>query len=174
MSEAQRYRPQLSFLILLVLWYGAFDWAYRQVPDHLLADQVYRWGINEVAAHIINLLQVDAQVRVDAHRLVSPRVTLEVVRGCDGSGLLFLLSAAVLAFKVAWQRKLQGLLAAAAIVFALNELRVVALYFVLANQPAWFVPLHASIFPVVIIVLSSTLYLGWTRWALARDADVAR
>ena len=143
-SAVQPYRPQISFVALLVLWYRTFAWAYRQVLDHLLADRVYRWGNNEVVAHIINLLHADAQVSVDAHRLVSPRATLEVVRGCDGCGLLFLLSAAVLAFKVAWQRRLQDLLAAVAIVYAPNELHVVALYFVLANQPAWFVPLQIS------------------------------
>lgn len=161
-------------MILLVLWYGAFDWAYRQVPDQVLADRIYRWGINEVAAHIINLLHADAQVSVAAHRLVSPRANLEVVRGCDGSGLLFLLGAAVLAFRLRWRRRLEGLLAAIVMVYVLNQLRVVALYFALANRPAWFLPLHTSILPIVILVLSSTLYLCWTRWALAHDADVAR
>ena len=54
----QRYRPQLSFLFLLVLWYGALDWAYRQLPDQLLADRIYRWGINEVAADILYFVLV--------------------------------------------------------------------------------------------------------------------
>ena len=133
----QRYRPQLSFLLLLVLWYGALDWVYRQVSDQLLADRIYRWGINEVAADIINALHSDAQVSVDAHRLVSPRATLEVVRGCGGSGLLFLLVAAVLAFSASWRRKLVGLAAATAAVYVLNELRIVALYLLYTVLGAW-------------------------------------
>lgn len=170
----QRYRPQLSFLLIFVLGYAALDWCYRQVPDQILAEHIYRWGINQVAANIINAAAPAAQVKVDAHRLVSPGVTLEVVRGCDGSGLLFLLVSAVIAFGASWPRKLLGLLAAAALVYVLNEVRVVALYFVLVNNPTWFVPLHASIIPLLTITLSALFYLYWTRWALARDAHVAR
>ena len=173
MSTMQRYRPQLAFLFLLVLWYGTFDWVYRQVPDQLLADRVYRWGINEVAADIINALHSDARVSVDAHRLVSPRATLEVVRGCDGSGLLFLLSAAVLAFSASWRRKLVGLAAATAAVYVLNELRIVALYFVLVSHPAWFVALHASVIPMIVIAFNAMFYLWWTHWATTHNADVA-
>lgn len=169
----QHYRPQLSFVLLLALGYVALDWCYRQVPDQLLADHIYRWGINQVAADIINTVTPAAQVKVDAHRLISPRATLEVVRGCDGSGLLFLLIAAVLAFRTSWSHKLLGLLAAAALVYLLNEARVVALYFVLVRYPAWFVPLHASLIPVLIIALSAMFYQWWTRWAIPADTHVA-
>ena len=163
----------MSFLLVLVLGYGALDWCYRQVPDQLLADRIYRWGINQVAAEIINAMAPAAQIKVDAHRLISPRGTLEVVRGCDGSGLLFLLSAAVLAFSAPWRRKLVGLLAAGALVYVLNEMRVVTLYFVLVSHPAWFVPLHASIIPMLVIALSTMFYLWWTQWARARDTHIA-
>ena len=173
-STAQRYRPHLAFLVLLVLWYGACDWVYRQVPDSLLAEFVYPWGINQIAADIINAISHDAQASVDGHRLISPRATLEVVRGCDGSGLLFLLSAAILAFSSSWRPKLWGLLAAAALVYVANELRVISLYFVLVNRPAWFMPLHVSVFPLAILALGAMLYLWWMHWALAYDTDVAR
>lgn len=173
-SAAQRYRPHLAFLVLLVLWYGACDWLYRQVPDSLLAELIYPWGINQMAADIINAISHDAQARVDGHRLISPRATLEVVRGCDGSGLLFLLSAAILAFSCSWRPKLWGLLAATALVYVANELRLISLYFVLANRPAWFMPLHVSVFPLVLLALGAMLYLWWTHWAQAFDTDVAR
>ena len=173
-SAAQRYRPHLAFLVPLVLWYGACDWLYRQVPDSLLAEFIYPWGINQMAADIINAISHDAHVRVDGHRLISPRATLEVVRGCDGSGLLFLMSAAIVAFSASWRPKLWGLLAAAALVYVANELRVISLYFVLANRPAWFMPLHVSVFPLVILALGAMLYLWWMHWAQAFDTDVAR
>ena len=169
----QRYRPQLSFVLVLVLGYVSLDWCYRQVPDQILADRVYRWAINQVAAGIINSVAPTAQVKVDAHRLVSPRATLEVVRGCDGSGLLFLLVAAVLAFTASWSHKLVGLLVASVLVYVLNEVRVITLYFVLVSYPRWFVPLHISLIPVLIMALSAMFYLWWTRWVSAAASHVS-
>lgn len=164
--------PRFGFLFLFALIYVAFFALYHQVPDRLLAEVVYRWLINEPAAQAITLLAPQEAVRVEGHRLLSPRVVLEIVRGCDGSGAFFLVAAAMLAFRARVQDKILGVIAAFVLIFLLNEARVVGLYFAVAYRPGWFTPLHSYIIPTFLIAAICVQFVIWARFATRRDIAI--
>ena len=172
----QTFRPSVTFVILFALLYALFHTLYFLIPDTVLRDLVYRWVINAPAAAAINALTSEHAVSVRGNQLVSPRVVLEVVRGCDGSGVFFIVSAAMLAFQASLTRKIAGIAASLAVVYVLNELRVIVLYFALVHRPTWFMPLHTYFIPTFLIVAICLLFLVWGRWVIAgegRDAVAA-
>jgi exosortase family protein XrtM len=162
MNRADARRPGFLFVTLFGLLYLVQYGAYQWLPDRFLAEVVYRHGIVAGAASAIEWLAPAERVVVDGNRLASPRATLEIVRGCDGSGALFLLVAAILALRAAPLRTAGGLLGALLLVYALNQLRVVGLYFVAAYRGDWFTPLHGYLVPTLFVVVAA-LYFGW--WA---------
>src|SRR5215470_10860239 len=117
------------FLVVFVGVYGALEGLYFLVPDDFLRDVVYHRGIIAIGAHIIRLITPDDPVFASANLLQSGTLGLEVVRGCDGAGAAFLLIAAIAGYPALLSRKLLGVAVAVALTYALNEIRLVSLFY---------------------------------------------
>lgn len=135
----------------MLLWYSAMHAAYFAVPDDVLREQVYL-VLTRAAAALVNLLQPLEAARAEANLVVSSHAVLEVVRGCDGSGAMFMLTAALLAAPLAMRVKGAGLATGLALVLLLNQARITGLYFVAAYQPTWFLLLHAYVVPSLLVL----------------------
>jgi exosortase family protein XrtM len=135
---------------------------YFLVPDQWLARIVYHHGIVSPGAMVIDVIAPHEAIRGEGNRLWSARASLEIVRGCDGSGLLFLLSAAIIAYPSTWREKLAGLAGALLLIYLLNQLRIVGLYFVAAYRDGWFVPLHSYFVPMSLVMACVAYFAWWT------------
>lgn len=154
-----------AFLSLFVTFFLAFYAAYSLLPDSLLRDVVYHHGICQVGAQAINLFAPGEATRAVANTIASDRVILEIVRGCDGIGSMSLLLAAVLAFPTHWKCRIIGLIAGTAIAYAINQARIVVLYFVAADHPSLFTPMHTYYLPMFSVLLYIVLFATWTHIA---------
>ncbi|MGE0859306.1 MAG: exosortase family protein XrtM [Gammaproteobacteria bacterium] len=144
--------------------------AYLQVPTSFLVEVAYRYAIVQPAAVIVAWLAPGEAVQVIDNQLRSAHAVLEIVRGCDGAGLLFLLVAAIVAVDASPGRKLAGALGGGVMVFALNELRIVGLYFIAAHHHTLFVPLHVYFIPMLEILACAAYFAWWlNRWSPAED-----
>jgi len=156
------------FLCVFASVYGALEGLYFILPDDFLRDVVYRRGIIEVGAGIIRLITPEVPVAASANVLQSGALVLEVVRGCDGAGAAFLLIAAIASFPARLSRKLLGVAAAVALTWALNEMRLVSLFYLAANHRPWFLPVHVYLAPTLVIALSCVYFAWWATFAPAR------
>lgn len=166
-----RFRPML-FLLLFPAVYSLLDLLYFALPDHVLRDGVHYYGIVLPAATLLNAVVPGETVQALHGSLQSQRALLEIVRGCDGAGVMFLLVAALVAAPAGIDRKLQGIVAGVGLVYVLNELRIVALYYVVAYRNHWFGPLHNYFVPMLMIVASLLFFLWWLGWAQRRQPAV--
>lgn len=153
------------FLLGFVAMYTLLHGLYFALPDPLLRDWVHYYGIVLPAAGIVNFMAPHEAVSAARGTLQSSSASLSIVRGCDGAGFAFLLSAAMLASPARLRHKLAGVLGALLLTYLLNELRLVGLYFVLAHRSAWFSSLHDYFLPTFMILAGSVLFLCWTAWA---------
>jgi exosortase family protein XrtM len=154
----------LWFLLVFIVMFGVFEFLYFQIPDHLLRDVIYHYGLVLPCITVIQF--VDSQQAVVAlhNTLVTPKVTLEVVRGCDGAGALFLLMSAVMAFSASFKQKLYGLIIGIAFLMLVNWLRILVLYAIAVYQQNWFNLIHSYFAPSLIIILGCLFFLSWTEW----------
>jgi len=116
-------------------------------------------------AWLINHIRPDEAVQPLGNRLVSPYASLSILNGCEGTEALFLLYAAIIGYACSWRLKVFGLVGATALIYVLNQVRMVSLYFVLRETPTLFSPIHGYIGPTLIIAIGCLYYLGWIQWA---------
>ncbi|MBI5616879.1 MAG: exosortase family protein XrtM [Gammaproteobacteria bacterium] len=155
-------RAVQRFFAQLALGYALLMGLYFLVPDGWLL-AAYHHAIVAPGAALVRLLAPGALVNAELNVLRSPGVVLEIVRGCDGTGVLFMLYAAVLAYPATWRRRGAALGGATAFVYVLNLARVVALYFIAARRPAWFEAAHTLYVPGLFVVAALAFFDVWAR-----------
>ena len=157
----------LRFLAMFACVYGVLEGMYFILPDDFLRD-VYHRCFTTVGAEIIQLFTPDEPVAARANILQSGTMALEVVRGCDGAGAAFLLIAAITSYPARPWRKLLGLTVAVILIYILNEMRLVGLFYMATRHPPWFLPMHVYFAPTLVIALSCIYFAWWTAFVPVR------
>lgn len=147
--------------ILFIGCYALLDYAYFKIPDELFANVIYYHGVVLVCADLINWLAPLEQVLPKQNHLISNKADLEIVRGCDGAGVLFLLVSAILVFPAKSGKKLTGLMLGMGLIYVLNLLRISVLYFVIAYQAGWFQLVHTYLAPTLMVMAACAYFAGW-------------
>ncbi len=157
---ASKVFQSLKFPFSLIVVYTLFHLIYFSIADNMLA-QIYHEIVVTPAAGVINFVLPSEQVVASQNALVSSRANLQVVRGCDGVGVMMLIVSAILVFSRSLKYKLIGLVTGIGLVYILNLIRIIGLYFVAVFQRDWFLPIHSYIAPTLIILLCSLFFMYW-------------
>jgi exosortase/archaeosortase family protein len=88
------------------------------------------------AAWLFGLIDAERGVEAAGARLTSPAGNVQVLPGCEGADLAFLLGSAMLFAPLAWRLRLLGLAVGAGLVFVLNQARVIALVLAAGHEIA--------------------------------------
>ena len=88
-------------MFLFAATYVALYFDYCAVPDAVLRDNVYYYGIVHPSEAVINWLAPGEHAKGEHNGVTSPTVNLRIVRGCDGAGVMLLLVAAIIAYRAA-------------------------------------------------------------------------
>src|SRR5262249_20569242 len=88
-----------------------------------------------------------------------------ILPGCEGTELFFLLFAGVVAFPASWRARVTGLAIGLPIVLVFNVFRVTALYAIVRYAPAEFELAHGYVAPTFFVVSLGVLFRAWTLWA---------
>jgi exosortase family protein XrtM len=159
-----------QFLLLFVALYLAMYVAYVLLPDAMLRDKIFSYGITYPAKAVLNWLFPGERAVALENQLRSARAHLSIVRGCDGAGVVFLLIAAIVAYRAAWMATLLGTAGAIGLIYLVNEMRIVALYFVQSYRPLWFMTVHVYFIPSLMILVAAIYFMWWA----ARCEDAPR
>ncbi|MEI7465657.1 MAG: archaeosortase/exosortase family protein [Burkholderiales bacterium] len=117
------------------------------------------------ATGIINWLTPDVQAAPQGTRIVAPGGGLNVLFGCEGTDVVFLLTAAFVAFALPWRSRLAGLAAGLVWVFVLNQWRIVALFYSFRADRELFDLMHTTAAPLLMIVLTGLFFHLWLRYS---------
>lgn len=126
-----------------------------------------------VCADLVNWLSPLEQVLAKHNHLLSAKADLEIVRGCDGAGALFLVVSAVLVFPSGLKRKVLGLLFGIGLIYGINLLRICVLYFVIAYHPSWFQLIHTYVAPTLMVILGCFYFAWWAFCSIRQNHDPA-
>jgi len=112
------------------------------------------------------LLQVLGEdISILGTRLFSPRSGVDIRAGCDAVEPIALFSFAALAFPVAWSRRFKvvglGLIA----LLALNQVRIVSLYYFQIHSTELFDAAHIFIWPMFFIAVAAGMWAFWAAGA---------
>lgn len=144
----------LAVFLVLQLGYGALRGSW---VEHLLIDTL----TVAPAAALIHIMSPELPVWAEGSRLKAPGGGINVLNGCEGTEVLFLLYAAFAAAVMPWRARLAGLAAGTLLVYALNQARVIALFHAYRSDRAWFDLLHGTVAPLALIAITTLFFLYW-------------
>lgn len=123
------------------------------------------------AAAAINFLTPDTHAVAQGARIVAPGGGLNVLSGCEGTDVVFMLVAAFLAFPLPARTRVLGLLSGLVWVLVLNQVRIAALFYSFRADRDLFDQLHTTAAPLVMTVLTGLFFHLWLNTASAPDRN---
>jgi exosortase H (IPTLxxWG-CTERM-specific) len=102
---------------------------------------------------------------------IAGRFSLRIVKDCDAMEVNILFIAAVLAFPASWGRRALGLAIGVAAILAANISRICALYFIGVSAPSAFEFAHRDLFPLLLVLLATAVFLPWARSARGPEPE---
>jgi exosortase family protein XrtM len=153
-----------------VLMFGAVFFALQTTYSAARGSAIERLVIDGATVHtaaaLIGAAWPAVGVQAVGSRLVAPGGSINVLNGCEGTDVIFLLTAAMLVAPMGWRRRLLGLAVGLPLVFALNQLRLVALFHAFRYDKTLFSWVHGTIGPLLLVMAVGLFFAYW----LARSA----
>ena len=158
-DEDEQPRAPVALRIgLFLLVYGGLHWAYQALRSSAFDPWfIHALTVSPAAALLDGLWPADL-VRAIGPRLAWPGGRLTLLAGCDGFEVMSLFVAAVLVADLSWRRGLVALVLGCAVVWVLNQARIVALYWAFRYEREWFDPIHTVWGPLLLIAAVVGVY----------------
>lgn len=157
-AEARRRHP-LRLVLLFLATFLVLQYGWEMSRGTALERFVIHDLTVRPAAWVIGGIWPEAGVAAREHRLVAPAGRLNILNGCEGLETLFLLLAAFVAYPLAWRSRLLGMALGLALVFVLNQARIVLLWQVWTGERALFGLLHGTLLPLALIAACLAYFL---------------
>jgi exosortase/archaeosortase family protein len=117
------------------------------------------------AAYIASLLTPDIGVRAEGSSLRAPGGGLNILNGCEGIEALLLLLAAFAVAPVSSRSRALGMLCGVAVVFLVNQARVLTLFYAFRADRALFDRLHSTVTPIAVVLFVGAYFYAWSTHA---------
>jgi exosortase/archaeosortase family protein len=118
---------------------------------------------SQPAAALIDLMRPALDARAVGGRISAPGGGINISNGCEGTDLYFLLIAAFAAVALPWRRRGIGLGLGLILAFALNQIRIVALFHAYRADRGLFDLLHTSAAPLFLVLALALYFHAWLR-----------
>lgn len=113
------------------------------------------------AAFLVNLFTPQAHATAVQFSLRAVGGGLNILNGCEGLEALFLLGAAFAVAPMAWRSRIRGLLIGIAVVFVVNQARILLLFYAYRLDHSWFDVLHGTVTPIAVVLLIAAYFYAW-------------
>ncbi|TDP78735.1 exosortase family protein XrtM [Aquabacterium commune] len=153
----------LAIFAALQGWYSTAargTWIERLVIDQITVKS---------AATLIQYFDPDTGVLPIGSRLQAPGGGINIINGCEGIDVLFLMVAAMLVAPISIKARLVGIALGALVVLALNQVRVIGLFYAYRINRDLFDMLHGVVAPLLLIVAVAGCFLLWLNWHTTAD-----
>jgi exosortase/archaeosortase family protein len=114
-----------------------------------------------VAVLLVNALTPPVQAVAQGTAVHAVGGGLNIINGCEGTETWFLLCAAFAVAPLKWRARAAGLALGTLLVFAVNQLRILALFYANREDPEVFNLLHAIVGPIGVIVVVACFFHVW-------------
>lgn len=136
---------------------------YYSLPTAFIENGIVRFFAVIPAGILLDWLTPGFSVTTTGTHILSPLANLNVLKGCEGSEILLLLYAAVVALGRPLKTTVSGLLLGTTLVFMVNQIRLVSLFFVAAYHKPHFELVHGLLAPLLMVAIVTAFFLYWNR-----------
>lgn len=115
---------------------------------------------------------VHPSIRRDGVVMGDGQFSVQLLNVCNGTDILMLFAAAVLAFPCPWRRRALGLLVGLPLLVAVNLLRVGGLFLTGRHLPGLFATSHLFVWQAGLVLVTVVAFAAYLRWAYPRQRAV--
>ncbi len=155
------HRSILRRAVLFLLLFAAMQTLYSETRGTWIERLVIDRMTVQTAVWLIDTATPTIHVTAAGSRLRAPGGGINVLNGCEGTDVMFLMACALLVAPLAWRHRLIGLAIGSFMVFALNQIRILALFYAFRSDKALFDLLHGVIAPVLLIMAIAAFFVFW-------------
>jgi exosortase family protein XrtM len=155
----KKYLPLVKFFGIFISVVAVY---YLLVSFYPSAIDFYINATAGISASILTMLGIETYAQ--GNNIISDEMIISLAFGCEGSEPIVLFIAAVSAFPSNLKKKLVGGITGVLLLYVLNIIRIIMLYFIGLSEVFDFDLFHVIIFPVIFIIISILFFIGWLRW----------
>ncbi len=153
----------LNFIrvIFFVALYAVMQFGWSSARDTWLE----RITIDEMtvkpAAWLINHITPEVMVQAAGTRLKAVGGGINILNGCEGLDVVFLLAAALLVAQLDMKWRLLGIGIGSIAMLSCNQLRILVMFYANRFDKAWFELFHGIIAPIALILIAAGFFMFW-------------
>ncbi|MBC7779111.1 MAG: archaeosortase/exosortase family protein [Proteobacteria bacterium] len=151
-QHATVQRPAWQILLLFLLAFAAMHWGWTLARGTTVERVVVEEATVRPAAALVRWVDPSIAVSARGTSIVAPGGGLDIIRGCEGIDIMLILAAAICAVPLTWRRRMIALAVGLPFVFALNQARIVTLFFAWRADRSLFETLHTLVLPVLLVI----------------------
>lgn len=152
LQPREPYPLWLTLAIFLGV-FGVLQGAWNEARGTWIERLVIHQATVKPATAMIRLIMPEIHAQPVAGSIKAPSGGINILNGCEGTEVMFLLVAAFSAVRLGWRQRLAGLALGLGLVFVLNQVRILALFYAFRNERCLFDLLHTTILPAVLIAM---------------------
>lgn len=145
-------------LFLFVAVFAFLQWGWSAARGTWLERLVVHEATVTAAAALVRLITPAIPARAVGASIKAPGGGLNILNGCEGTEVMFLLVAAFAAVRLPWRYAAAALVVGLGWVFLLNQARILTLFYTFRADRALFDPLHTAVLPVVLVALTAAYF----------------
>lgn len=157
-------------LFIFIAVFALLQWGWSVARDSWLERLVVHQATVVPAAALVRLLTPEIPAQAVAASIKAPGGGLNILNGCEGTEVMFLFAAALAAVRQPWRHRLPALLLGVALIFALNQARILTLFYTYRADRGLFDALHTAVLPVLLVAATAAYFhavLHYSRRRLA-------
>lgn len=154
-------RPRWVVLLTFLLVFAALQAVWTSARDSAIERVVIDRITVIPAVFLINAATPHVGAAAEGFRIRAPGGGINILHGCDGLDVLFLLIAGFVAAPSPWRRRLSGMAIGVGFVYVLNQARILALFYAHRGDPQLFNLLHGTVLPLVLVAAVAFFFLAW-------------
>jgi exosortase family protein XrtM len=148
-------------IILFAVVFSALQLTWQASAESTIARAFIEKAVVAPAAFTVNVLTPDAHATATGSHLRARGGGINIINGCDGMDLLFLLIAGFAVAPLSARSRLLGILTGVPLVYVLNQTRILALFYSSRVNTNLFDALHGFIAPIVVILVIAGYFYVW-------------
>jgi exosortase family protein XrtM len=150
-------KQALVFILLFILMQAGWQMVRDDAIGHFIRGTV----TVKPAVMLIHLLTPQITASALGNQILAPGGGLVIKIGCEGIEALFILIAGLFSVTMAWRAKLSGMLLGLMLIYVVNEIRILVLFYAFRADKALFQLLHGTIAPLALIAIAGLFYHYW-------------
>jgi exosortase/archaeosortase family protein len=173
LRPASAWRSNAIKLLVFGVVFSILQLSWQSLRGSSIEYAVIHRATVQPAVSLINLITPEVHARAIEFSVRAAGGGLNVLNGCEGLEALFLLIAAFVVAPLSIRSRCLGFTVGLLVVFLVNQLRILGLFYAFRADHSLFYTLHATAAPIAVIVCVTAYFYAWLIYGQRRTIKPA-